>query len=65
MQYEIIGGSFPAVVCYLDAGEAMKTEKGSMIWMDPVFQMETSGGGIGKMFSKALSGESMFQNIYT
>ena len=27
--------------------------------------METRGGGLGKMFSKAFSGESMFQNIYT
>jgi len=27
--------------------------------------METVGGGLGKMFSKAFSGESMFQNIYT
>ena len=27
--------------------------------------MSTSGGGLGKMFSKAFSGESMFQNIYT
>ena len=65
MQYEIIGGSFPAVVCTLQAGEQMKTEKGSMVWMDNVFQMETSGGGIGKMFGRMLSGESMFQNIYT
>ena len=64
MQYEIIGGNFPAVVCHLQAGEAMKTESGSMIWMDPVMTMETSGGGIGKMFGKMLSGESLFQNIY-
>ena len=27
--------------------------------------METSGGGIGKMFSRAMSGENMFQNRYT
>ena len=27
--------------------------------------METKGGGLGKMFSKAFSGESMFQNHYT
>lgn len=66
MQYEIIGGSFPAVVCQLDRGEAMKTESGSMVWMDPTMRMETSGGGgLGKMFGRALSGESMFQNIYT
>lgn len=65
MQYEIIGGNFPAVVCHLQRGEAMKTESGSMVWMDPCMAMETSGGGIGKMFSKAFSGEALFQNIYT
>ena len=43
----------------------MITEKGSMVWQTPNFKMETSGGGLGKMFSKAFSGESMFQNIYT
>ena len=36
-----------------------------MVWMTPNMEMETTGGGIGKMFSKAFSGESMFQNIYT
>lgn len=36
-----------------------------MVWQTPNISMETTGGGIGKMFSKALSGESMFQNIYT
>lgn len=65
MQYEIVGAPFPAVVCSLQRGEQMKTEKGSMVWMDPCMTMETTGGGVKKMFSKAFSGESMFQNIYT
>ena len=65
MQYEIKGGAFPVVVCQLADGEKMITEKGSMTWMSPNMQMETKGGGLGKMFSKAFSGESMFQNIYT
>ena len=65
MKYEIKGGSFPIVCCYLANGEQMITEKGSMVWMSPNMKMETSGGGVGKMFSKAFSGESMFQNIYT
>ena len=43
----------------------MITEKGSMVWMSSNIEMETQGGGLGKMFSKAFSGESMFQNIYT
>lgn len=65
MRYEIKGGSFPVVVCQLSGGEQMITEKGSMVWMSPNIQMETRGGGLGKMFSKAFAGESMFQNIYT
>ena len=65
MRYEIKGGSFPVVICYLENGETMITERGSMCWMSPNMQMETKGGGLGKMFSKAFSGESMFQNHYT
>jgi len=65
MNYEIKGGVFPVVECRLNSGERMITEKGSMVWMSPNMEMETSGGGIGKMFSKAFSGESMFQNTYT
>ena len=64
MKYEIKGGAFPIVVCQLTKGEKMITEKGSMVWMSPNMSMETTGGGLGKMFSKAFSGESMFQNIY-
>ena len=65
MRYEIKGGEFPVVVCELADGEQMITEKGSMVWMSPNMQMDTRGGGLGKMFSKAFSGESIFQNIYT
>lgn len=65
MKYEIKGGAFPVVECYLENGEKMINESGSMVWMSPNMDMETKGGGIGKMFSKAVSGESMFQNLYT
>jgi uncharacterized protein (TIGR00266 family) len=65
MQYEIKGGSFPVVICQLASGEKMITESGSMTWMTPNMKMETKGGGARKMFSKAFSGESLFQNIYT
>ncbi len=65
MKYEILGDPFPAVTCELADGEAMITEGGSMIWMTPNMEMQTSGGGIGKVFSRAFSGETMFQNIYT
>lgn len=65
MRYEIKGDNFPVVICTLENGETMITEKGSMAWMSPNMQMDTKGGGLGKMFSKAFSGESMFQNHYT
>ena len=65
MNYDIKGGAFPVVLCNLTDGEKMITEKGSMVWMTPNMEMTTVGGGIGKMFGKAFSGESMFQNIYT
>lgn len=65
MQYNIIGGTFPVVTCTLADGESMITEDGSMVWMTPNMEMSTTGGGIGKMFSKAVSGESLFQNIWT
>ena len=64
MKYEIKGGAMPVVECHLDPGEAMKCEGGAMVWMSDGLQMETKGGGIGKMFSKALSGENLFENIY-
>ena len=65
MRYELKGGNFPVVECHLEDGEKMITERGSMVWMTPNMHMETVGGGVGRMFSKAFSGESMFQNIYT
>ncbi len=65
MKYEIIGGNLPAVICKLTKGEKIICEGGGMSWMDNVFTMETSGGGLKKMFGKAFSGESMFTNTYT
>lgn len=37
-----------------------------MSWMTPNMEMQTSGGGsLGKAFGRMLSGEAIFQNIYT
>ncbi|BDF70838.1 TIGR00266 family protein [Oscillospiraceae bacterium] len=65
MQYKIIGEPMPVVVCDLNGNESMITEKGSMVWMSPNMEMQTSAGGLGKAFGRMFSGESMFQNIYT
>ena len=66
MKYEIQGETLPVVICQLAEGERMITEGGAMSWMSPNMKMETtSNGGIGKAFGRAVSGEKMFQNIYT
>ena len=65
MKYEIKGESLPVAICYLEAGEKMITERGSMSFMSPNMQMETSAGGFGKALGRMFSGESMFQNTYT
>ena len=65
MQHKIVGEPMPVVICDLAQDECMITEKGSMVWMSPNMEMQTSAGGIGKAFGRMFSGESMFQNIYT
>ena len=65
MKYEIIGEPMPVVVCHLDNGESMITEKGSMCWMSPNLEMQTAAGGVGKAFGRMFSGDAMFQNRYT
>lgn len=66
MKYEIIGNQLPAVICRLSPGETMINEGGSMAWMTPNMKMETtSGGGLGKMFGRMLSGDSLFLNKYS
>ncbi len=65
MKYEIKGEPMPVVICELENGESMLSESGAMSWMSPNMQMETVGGGVGKVFGRMFSGESMFQNRYT
>jgi uncharacterized protein (TIGR00266 family) len=66
MEYEILGGSFPIVECTLNNGESMITQSGTMAWMDPTINMDTSSnGGIGKVVGRLFTKESLFQNIYT
>ena len=66
MRYKIEGDTLPVVICDLESGEAMITERGSMSWMSPNMKMETNtNGGLGKAFGRMFAGESMFQNRYT
>lgn len=66
MQYKIEGTPLAVVLCRLEEGETMITERGSMSWMSPNMQMETtSGGGLGRALTRMLAGESLFLNRYT
>ncbi len=65
MRYEIKGEPMPVAICYLDSGETMISESGAMSWMSPNMEMQTSGGGMGKVFGRMFSGENLFQNHYT
>ena len=66
IKYEIEGGHLPVVICYPEQNQTLCTEKGAMSWMSPNMKMETNaGGGIGKVFGRLFSGESIFMNEYT
>ena len=66
MEYKIDGAPLPVVICQLNAGETMITERGSMSWMSPNMKMETtSNGGLGKALGRMFAGEALFQNRYT
>lgn len=65
MRYEIQGGNLPVAICNLQAGEQIVTQGGGMSWMSPNMKMETVGGGLGKVFGRAFTGEAIFQNVYT
>ncbi len=61
MQYRIEGTTLPVVTITLDPGQRIYSSSGGMSWMTEGVEMETNtGGGLGKMFKRALSGESLF-----
>ena len=63
MQYQIVGEPLSAVICNVEAGESLITERGSMSWMTPNMQMETtSNGGFGKAIGRMFAGGALFQN---
>ena len=61
MQYRIEGTTLPVVTITITPGQRIYSSSGGMSWMTQAVEMETnSGGGLGKMFKRALSGESLF-----
>ncbi|NTU61160.1 MAG: TIGR00266 family protein [Caldiserica bacterium] len=66
MEFEILGGQLPYVVCKMKAGEKMVSESGGLHWKTPGIGMETTmkGGLLGGL-TRSLQGESAFLNIFT
>jgi uncharacterized protein (TIGR00266 family) len=61
VSYRIDGTTLQVVTIELQPGEVIYSESGGMSWMSGNVEMKThSGGGLGKMFRRALSGESLF-----
>ncbi len=61
LAYRIEGTIMPVVTIDLQPGQTIYSESGGMSWMTGTIEMETSsGGGLGKMFKRAISGESLF-----
>jgi len=61
VSYRIDGTTLQVVTIQLQPGEVIYSESGGMSWMSANVEMKThTGGGLGKMFKRALSGESLF-----
>jgi uncharacterized protein (TIGR00266 family) len=59
--YRIEGTTLPVLTVTLNPGERLFSSSGGMSWMTQQVEMETNtGGGLGKMFKRAISGESLF-----
>ncbi len=65
MEFEILGGQLPVVICKMKQGEKMVSESGGMSWMTPGIKMETTmKGGLMGALTRGLSGESAFLNTF-
>ena len=66
MNYSIEGGSLPAVIIQLNAGEALISEAGGRTWSrGPIVSESKAEGGIGKSLGRMISGEGLFMSRYT
>jgi uncharacterized protein (TIGR00266 family) len=66
MEYEIIGSTLQAVVIRLPEGQQLFSERGGMSWMTEHIDMQTNAeGGIGGIFKRMFSGESIFMVTFT
>ena len=61
VSYRIDGTTMQVVTIELERGETIYSESGGMAWMSGNVEMNTNtGGGLGKMFKRAVSGETLF-----
>lgn len=61
VSHHIEGTTLPVLIVNLKPGDRIYSSSGGMSWMTERVEMETNtGGGLGKMFKRALSGESLF-----
>ena len=66
MNYKIRGTTLPVIDVELQQGETVFTESGGMAWMSPNIDMQSDmKGGVGGMFGRILSGESLFLVNYS
>lgn len=65
MKYDIRYEPFPVLVMDLEPNEDVRCQAGAMAWMTPNMEMQTtSAGGIGKIFGRMFTGDSLFLNRY-
>ena len=65
MRYTIEGGTLPAVIIQLEAGESIISEAGGRTWSrGPVVSETKGGGGAGGALGRLFSGESLFMSSY-
>ncbi|NOK60363.1 MAG: TIGR00266 family protein [Chloroflexi bacterium AL-W] len=67
MNYQIVGTTMQAAVIQLNPGQTLYSESGGMSWMsgNVDYSTTTGGGGLGGIFKRAISGESLFIVEYT
>lgn len=64
MKYSITNAPFAILTFQMEAGEEIKCQAGAMAWMTEGIEMQTKSGGLGGMFKKMVTGESLFYNNY-
>jgi uncharacterized protein (TIGR00266 family) len=66
LKYKIDGTTLQVVTIQLEPGVKTYSESGGMSWMSGNVDMDTNtGGGLGRMFRRAVAGESLFITDYS